>query len=321
VTAPTLSAVAGQPLPALTPTIGGFANGQSLATSGVIGSAVCTTTATASSPAGTYPITCTQGSLAATNYRFASFTAGTLTITPAASTCSSPWPQLPSPYDKLVQKLHCERLLSSPSPSSPATVGSGQDLTIVYSDETPLGAGLLCPVAVLSTGKVLPVRVKSLPASSGYKSQLTVDLPDSLGPGTYSVYLVVPDGDGDVDFWTWTVTVAAPPPPLLFSACFDDGKAYPGDDLSIVYAADTKIGTGSLAPTARLSTGHSLAVTVGSAPSGGDSSWRSKRYRNTLTVKLPSSLATGTYSVLLTVHDTAGNTDSFTWHVTVARHK
>ncbi|MBC8160064.1 MAG: MBG-2 domain-containing protein, partial [Roseiflexaceae bacterium] len=52
-----------------------------LATSGVTGTPSCTTSATASSPAGSYPITCTVGSLAATNYQFV-FVAGTLTITP-----------------------------------------------------------------------------------------------------------------------------------------------------------------------------------------------------------------------------------------------
>ena len=44
-------------------------------------------------------------------------------------------------------------------------------------------------------------------------------------------------------------------------------------------------------------------------------------YKNVLSVKLPSSLAAGTYSVLLSVRDAAGNADTFTWHVTVLRHR
>jgi hypothetical protein len=83
VAAVSTSMTAGQAVPALTYTISGFVNGQTLATSGVNGSAACTTTATAASPAGTYPIVCTQGTLTATNYRFA-FVAGTLTVTPRA---------------------------------------------------------------------------------------------------------------------------------------------------------------------------------------------------------------------------------------------
>jgi len=48
--------------------------------------AICTSTATASSPVGTYPITCSGGALA--NYNI-SYVAGTLTITPAALTVTA----------------------------------------------------------------------------------------------------------------------------------------------------------------------------------------------------------------------------------------
>jgi hypothetical protein len=70
-------AVVPQPL---TATITGFVNGQTLSTSGVTGSAACSTTATASSPSGSYPITCTQGTLSASNYNFTTFNPGTLAV-------------------------------------------------------------------------------------------------------------------------------------------------------------------------------------------------------------------------------------------------
>ena len=54
----------GDPLPPLTATLSGFVNGEAFATSDLTGSPSCTTTATASSPVGTYPITCTLGTLA-----------------------------------------------------------------------------------------------------------------------------------------------------------------------------------------------------------------------------------------------------------------
>jgi hypothetical protein len=78
--------------PALTAKITGFVAGQTLATSGVTGSAACTTTATASSTPGTYPITCTQGSLSATNYSFpaGNFVAGTLTVAKAGTSIALP---------------------------------------------------------------------------------------------------------------------------------------------------------------------------------------------------------------------------------------
>ncbi len=69
----------GQVNPELTATISGFVNGQSLATSGVSGSPACTTTATITSPAGAYPITCSIGTLASAAYTFA-FAPGVLTV-------------------------------------------------------------------------------------------------------------------------------------------------------------------------------------------------------------------------------------------------
>jgi len=72
--------VAGSALPSLTATITGFVNGDTQAV--VTGSPALTTTATSSSPAGSYPIAATAGTLAASNYSF-TFGTGTLTITPA----------------------------------------------------------------------------------------------------------------------------------------------------------------------------------------------------------------------------------------------
>jgi uncharacterized protein (TIGR03437 family) len=64
--------------PELTATITGFVNGEGLST--VQGAASLTTTAVTNSSVGTYPITTTIGTLAATNYDFA-FVNATLTIT------------------------------------------------------------------------------------------------------------------------------------------------------------------------------------------------------------------------------------------------
>ena len=80
VTANNVTKAFGAAVPTLTATISGFVNGQTLATSGVTGSALCTTTAVTTSPGGTYPITCSLGTLAAHNYTF-TFVAGTLTVT------------------------------------------------------------------------------------------------------------------------------------------------------------------------------------------------------------------------------------------------
>jgi hypothetical protein len=57
----------------------GFVNGEKLATSGVTGQAILTTTATPSSPPGRYRIKLRRGTLAALNYVF-KVVSGTLTV-------------------------------------------------------------------------------------------------------------------------------------------------------------------------------------------------------------------------------------------------
>jgi hypothetical protein len=69
----------GNPNPALTFTPAGFVNGDTASV--LSGAPSLTTTATQSSPAGSYPITITQNTLAAANYSF-SFVNGTLSVTP-----------------------------------------------------------------------------------------------------------------------------------------------------------------------------------------------------------------------------------------------
>jgi hypothetical protein len=84
VTADHESRLFGAANPPLTAALSGFVLGQTLATSGVNGSASCTTTAVAFSPPGDYPITCTVGSLSSTSYSFGPFVASTLSVTTTA---------------------------------------------------------------------------------------------------------------------------------------------------------------------------------------------------------------------------------------------
>lgn len=72
----------GAEAPVLTVNYSGFANGETLETSGVTGDPECTTTATPASPVGTYPITCDPGTLEATNYTL-SLIDGIVTVKPA----------------------------------------------------------------------------------------------------------------------------------------------------------------------------------------------------------------------------------------------
>ncbi len=70
----------GSAVPTLTPTYAGFKNGE---TAAVIAGQTCSTTATSTSPVGTYPSTCSGGTAA--NYAI-TYVAGTITVTKAAST-------------------------------------------------------------------------------------------------------------------------------------------------------------------------------------------------------------------------------------------
>ncbi|HEY0794348.1 MAG TPA: MBG domain-containing protein [Acidisarcina sp.] len=79
VTALNESSIAGAPTPTFGFTITGFVNGDTQSSS-VSGAPVLSTTATATSPAGRYPITVAIGTLASPKYSFNNFVAGTLTI-------------------------------------------------------------------------------------------------------------------------------------------------------------------------------------------------------------------------------------------------
>jgi hypothetical protein len=78
VTANNASMAVGAALPTFTASYSGFQNGQSASV--LSGSPSLTTTATSSSPAGTYPIVAALGTLSAQNYAFTTFVNGTLSI-------------------------------------------------------------------------------------------------------------------------------------------------------------------------------------------------------------------------------------------------
>ncbi len=76
----------GQPNPTFTAVITGFVNGDTQSV--VSGSAALSTTATQSSPAGTYPIVPAAGTLAAANYTF-NFANGNLVVTPSTQSSTT----------------------------------------------------------------------------------------------------------------------------------------------------------------------------------------------------------------------------------------
>jgi hypothetical protein len=91
VTAPSVTLTAGSTLPTFTPTYAGFVHGNTV--SSLMKQATCATTATSSSPAGAYAITCSGA--AGADYTI-SYVAGTLTIKPAPPAPPAP-PARPEP--------------------------------------------------------------------------------------------------------------------------------------------------------------------------------------------------------------------------------
>ncbi|MCV2371296.1 YDG domain-containing protein [Paucibacter oligotrophus] len=89
VSADNKSRLYGQANPALTTTVSGFVNGETLQNSGVTGSASASATAVPSTGVGQSVIAAGAGSLAAANYEFSNFNSGTLNIDKALLTVSA----------------------------------------------------------------------------------------------------------------------------------------------------------------------------------------------------------------------------------------
>ncbi len=102
----------GGPVPVLTATLSGFVNGDT-AENSVTGSASCTTTATLESSAGSYPITCTIGTLVSDKYIFTDFAPGIFTIIP-------PTFLVPDISDKLVYQYDLIGKLLTTIPLDPS---------------------------------------------------------------------------------------------------------------------------------------------------------------------------------------------------------
>jgi filamentous hemagglutinin family protein len=94
VTAANATKLFGNANPTLSVELSGFVGGETLATSGVTGAGVATTTATMNTNPGSAVITPTIGTLAATNYDFTSFVNGTLTINAIAALSNNEVSQL-----------------------------------------------------------------------------------------------------------------------------------------------------------------------------------------------------------------------------------
>ncbi|MBZ5520983.1 MAG: beta-propeller fold lactonase family protein, partial [Acidobacteriia bacterium] len=196
----------GDPNPALTYTITGFVNGDTIAV--VSGTANCTTTATPTSPVGTYPITCTVGTLTATNYVFV-FVPGTLTVNPAPLT---------------VTVANAVRAYGDPNPVFTGTITglkNGDDITATYSTTAtqtspagtyPITATLVDPgnvlgnYAVTNTPGTLTVTPAAIVVTANNAARLYGD-PNPVFTGTIAG---IKNGDNITAIYTTPATPASP---------------------------------------------------------------------------------------------------------------
>ncbi|HEX4605904.1 MAG TPA: MBG domain-containing protein, partial [Candidatus Angelobacter sp.] len=224
VTANNASQLYGDPTPALTYTISGFVNGDTASV--VTGSASCSSTATSASPAGTYPIVCTQGTLAAANYTF-SFVAGTLTVSQAPLT---------------VTVNNASRTYGAPNPSFTGTITgikNGDNITATYSTAatlaSPVGSYPITAALVDPSGKLpnytvtinnggLTISAAALTATADNASRAYGD-PNPVFTGTLTG---VQNGDNITATYTSTATATSPAGTYAITPVLSD----PGNKLS-----------------------------------------------------------------------------------------
>ena len=206
VTANNASRTYGDPNPTFTYAISGFVNGDTISV--VSGSPSCTSTATASSPVGTYPIVCTQGTLAAANYTFA-FVPGNLTVTQAPLT---------------VTVNNASRSYGTANPTFTGTITgikNGDNITATYSTTataaSPVGtypitatlvdpAGALANYSVTTTNGALTITTATLTAVASSSSRLYGD-PDPAFTGTLTGVQL---GDNITASYSSVATAASP---------------------------------------------------------------------------------------------------------------
>ncbi|HSC11665.1 MAG TPA: Ig-like domain repeat protein, partial [Rhodanobacteraceae bacterium] len=181
VTANNISKPFGDPI-VLTYTISGFVNGETIEHTipvPVSGAPNCTTTATQWTPISppTYPITCTLGTLAATNYTF-TFVGGTLTITSRSA---------------LVNYIGQQMFVTSGSSSTTAQV------TLSASVQDPSGLGLsgakvdfidcstTCPGKTLASG--VPVSPVQNSLFTGTANTIVTLSSGQYGSQSYQIYV------------------------------------------------------------------------------------------------------------------------------------
>jgi MBG domain (YGX type)/Bacterial Ig-like domain (group 3) len=219
VTANNASRLFGQPNPTLTATITGFVNGDS--SNVVSGAPSLATTATQTSPVGTYPITATRGTLAATNYGFAFFN-GTLTVTNESGSVTLT--ALPNP----VASGH-EVTLTATVPAGATGTVTFDDGTTVLGTVTIVGTTATLVVSTLTVGSHTITAVYSGDTnftSATSTAVILVVTPDFAVVSITPTQEIPPGASANFDIDIPSVTAAFTNPVTLSASGLPSGASY-----------------------------------------------------------------------------------------------
>ena len=153
--------------PSFTATLSGFISGETLANSGVTGTAGLSTAALTISSPNTFAITPVVGSLSSANYSFNTFTAGTLTITQASATVT---------LGNLTQTYTGSALAASAT-----TVPAGLTVNLTYNPASPVNVGAYAVTATVADANYQGSATDTLVIGKA-SQQITFAPPPSLGP-------------------------------------------------------------------------------------------------------------------------------------------
>jgi hypothetical protein len=241
VTAPSLSRSYGAANPALPAVLTGFVNGDTQGTA-TTGAPNCTTTATAASKVGVYPIICTVGTLSASNYTF-KFVGGSLTVTQAKPSITWPTPA-PIVYGTPLSATQLDAttkvagsFVYSPAASKVLAAGT-HSLSATFTPDDATDYTIATASVQLTVNKATPVITWPTPAAIPSGTALSATQLDATAnvPGTFdytpSAGTVPPAGSDtlstmftptdSVDYTTATATVVlvvkSPAPIVTLSA-------------------------------------------------------------------------------------------------------
>ena len=275
VTANNASMSYGGTMPAFTASYNGFVNND--ASSVLSGAPSCSTTATSTSPAGiTYPITCTQGTLAAANYSFI-FIGGTLAVNQATPTVTWTTPAAITYGTSLAGVLNASTTVAGSfaySNGGAAVIGTtvlavgSYTLTATFTPMVPTDYTTATQTVSLTVNKATPAITWATPAAITYgtalsSTQLTASSGNVGGTFVYNPPAgTIPATGTDTLSATFTPTDTTDYTTATQTVSLTVNKTTPG--VAVTAGASTVVLGGSTVLTATVS----VSQPAGSAPSG-----------------------------------------------------